>query len=260
MIVKGENMEEKQIYDIKNYFKYLLPVALFFVLSVFVFGPYLIYLSNSEELFFSLGDLLVNTLPLALTVFAVICVAFLLIPKKFKKRYISALFAIAVILYFQGNYGSLFFNAGVLDGTTINWNKYKAHIIINIIACIIVFIAVMVLTLKNKKSLSLFVYASLFLLAIQLPGVIIQGLNYSPKEDNTLTISKNNEFELSNDENIIFIILDAMDEAFFENYLNSNDNVKNNFDGFVQYDNALAAGARTIVALPIYYTGTPFLR
>jgi hypothetical protein len=51
-----------------------------------------------------------------------------------------------------------------------------------------------------------------------------------------------------------------MDEQFFRLFLGSHPDYAGNLDGFVHYDNMLASGGRTIIAMPCIMTGVPYTR
>lgn len=64
-------------------------------------------------------------------------------------------------------------------------------------------------------------------------------------------------FELSKDENTIVIVLDTLDGAFMHQVLVDNPDFIDRLDGFTNYGNTLASGARTTVAMPLILTGIP---
>lgn len=51
-----------------------------------------------------------------------------------------------------------------------------------------------------------------------------------------------------------------MDEEYFLEYLDKNPDFSEKMTGFIHYDNEMTAGTKTMIALPIFYTGKPFTR
>ena len=100
---------------------------------------------------------------------------------------------------------------------------------------------------------------SLFLTAIQIPALAVQALSYTPYE-RSLTITTDGMFDLSGGRNTILIVLDTMDEQYYADYVKDHPEFTEVLTGFTHYENTLASGSRTIVAMPSMLTGVPFKR
>lgn len=238
-----------------------LVVNSFLCLTLFVFGPLNIYIPNADELAFGIKDVLLCILPSSVLVFCLITVLYFLIMNKHKVYYVLLLFGVTFALYVQGNYFKLNFGSSVLDGTAVDWTKYNFRAVINFVfwAFVIILPFIIYGVLKNKKTvLKYAMIVSLFLLAIQIPAVIVQLLSYESKSESSLIVKNDGMFEYSEDENIIIIILDAMDEKYYEEFLTNNPDYIKELDGFTAYDNTLTGGSRTMMAMPIIFTGIPF--
>lgn len=236
-------------------------VLFFFVYSLFFVGPLNLYIPNADELAFGLKDVITSILPTSLIVILMLLILYLLLSNKYKILFILLLFGIGFALYLQGNFFSFSFGSSVLDGTPVEWTNYFFPAIINFLVwLIIVFLPISLYYIlkKNRNVLNYVLIASLFLSAIQIPAMIVQLLSYAPKEESSLIIKRDKMFNLSKDENIIVFILDQMDERFYEEFISNNPEYKDSLDGFVHYDNVLAGGARTMMAMPIIFTGQPY--
>ena len=253
-------MEE---YAVKNKLKYGLVLALFFVFTVFFYGPTGIYLANADELRFGLGVVIKVSLIVSLVTFVLITVFSLIVPKKLFKWYMLLVFGVTLGFYVQGNY--INHDYGVLDGSNIDWGDYTGYGIVNTLiwaACIILpFIIYLIIRKKDKELINKIVFfACIFLVVIQIPAFISQAASYKKKGKETLAITTKDMFSYAPQDNIVLFILDGMDERYYGDYLSRHPEFEADNEGFVHYDNALTGGARTMMAMPILYTGIPYNR
>ena len=250
--------------SVKNRLRFVSPVALFFVFTFIFYGPLSLFLPNAQELWFSLGSVLKIIVPMSAAFMVVLVGVGAILPQKLRSYYITLMLGGSLAVYIQGNF--LKSDYGVLDGTSIDWDSYKSYAILNTaiwIVCIILPFVARIFLKKSKDkdfTLKIFVYAALFLTAIQVPALISQAVSYEPNSQGNLTVTKECEFELSDKENTVIIMLDTFDQKYYEACLESMPELKENLSGFTEYTDATSAAARTIVAIPAMYTGKPFLR
>ena len=239
-------------------------IILFFVLTVLLFGPLGLFLSNAEEFWFSLTDLLKVIIPVSLAVIVVFTILFLLLPRKAARIAGMLLLGISIGCYLQGHFLNISYGTGLLDGTPVDWNEYTTYGIINTIiwiVCIAVpFVIAKLMKNKWKKVFRLFTFISILFIAIQIPSLVIQVINYRPNLNLDIQITKKGQFELAPQENIIIFIVDTLDEAYYQDFLKSEPEYVENLNGFVHYDNTLASGSRTTLAVPSMFTGIPYVR
>lgn len=241
-----------------------LAIIVFFVFTVFLYGPYSIFLPNSEDLWFTLPILTNIVLPVSAIAFAVLFILCIAIPDEKHHIFTKILFGLSLALYVQGNYINISYAAGVQDGTEIIWSNYTWYAILDTLAWILCFAVPFIIDLIVKKNNKTFrktiVIASLFLTVIQIPAFASQALNYTPSKNTDLKITTDNMFELSESENTLVFLLDAMDGEYWNEFIESHPEYTENLTGFVCYDNAIAAGGRTVISIPAMFTGTPFTR
>ncbi|MBO4863619.1 MAG: sulfatase-like hydrolase/transferase [Eubacterium sp.] len=247
----------------KTKLKLGLCLALFFVFTVFFYGPISIYLSNADELKFGLGIVMKDVAIVSIVMFILIAGFSLIVPKKLFKWYMLLLLGVGIGFYVQGNY--INYNYGVLDGKEINWSKYTGYGFINTAiwaVCILVpFIIYLVIRKKGDALINKVVVAiCLFLVAIQIPAFISQAVSYKKKDTEALVITDNEMFTYAPDDNIVVFLLDCMDEVYYQDYLTRHPEFEAENPGFVHYDNAMAGGARTMLAMPVFYTGQTYER
>lgn len=267
--MKGDRMDNQVVEKDKKRksgLKYALPTIFFVAYTCLFYGPLSTYLPNAEEIWFNIGTLLKVIVPFSLFAIILMVIFFAVLPEKLSSFFRKLLFGVAFALYVQGNWINMNYGSGVMDGSAIPWEEYKTYGIINSliwIVCILLPFVVSIVIKKLKTDLSIdtiIVVASLFLTAIQIPALIMQYVSYQPNTSADLKISSEHLYEVSAEENIIYIILDAMDEAYFEEYLELNPGYREDLKGFVHFDNTLSSGAKTMIGVPSMFTGHPFMR
>ena len=249
----------------KEKLKRILPVGVFLVFTVFFYGPLSLYLPNAQEFWFDLKSLLSIINLVSIVIFICICLVGIMLPNKLNGFYTMLLFGIALAAYIQGNFINL--NYGVLDGTGIDWAKYKTYAVVNsliwIICILLPFIVAFILKKMKKDSGTIYLiilYASLFFTAIQIPALISQRISYTPGYKGNLSVTTDEMFSVAKNDNTFVIIVDTYDEMYFAQYMISHPEYEEQFQGFTHFENTLTAAARTIVALPAMFTGQPFLK
>ena len=243
--------------------KQAVPTILFLVFTVFLYGPLSVYLPNSEEMLFSISDVLKVVLPVSMGVLLVIVAFFLLSSEQLFKPLLLLLFGISLALYIQGNYIGSDYGTGVLDGTEIDWTQYRSYGILNSIlwfGCIVLpFLVWFVLRKKDIKVEKVVAIASLFLLVIQIPAMAVQALSYRGREEG-ISISSEDMFSVSGDDDIFVFVVDTLDEVYYSTYLEAHPEFVDELEGFTHYGNTLSGGAKTMLAMPAILSGKPFTR
>ena len=116
-----------------------LYVCLGLAVTVCVLIPADVYLVNSGELWFTLGDLLKYLVPGAAAVFAVLTAVYFILRKKLLRAGFAAL-VLGLLLGFWLQSYVINLDYGILDGRTIQWGALKKEAALNCIAwvaCII---------------------------------------------------------------------------------------------------------------------------
>ncbi|MBO4863877.1 MAG: sulfatase-like hydrolase/transferase [Eubacterium sp.] len=247
-------------------------LAVCFAFTVLFYGPVGLYINNSEELSFGLGVVLKNVAILSIIAIACIILFSMIVPSKLFKWYMLLFLGVLLGFYVQGNY--INYSYGVLDGTEIEWSKFTRYGILNTAiwaACILIpFIVYFVIRAVNKKkkedekttaAVNKFaIYLAIFIILIQIPALITQVISYKPKNEESLVITKNDMFNFSDEDNIIVFCLDTIDGKYLKNYMKHFPDFEPELDGFTNYVNTMTGGARTMVAMPIMFTGIPYER
>ena len=241
-----------------------LPIIVFFVFTVVFYGPFSLYLPNSQEFWFGLSDVIRIVLPVSLAVFAVLCLCFFILGEKTGAFFRKLLFGVSLGMYLQGNYLNISYGSGVLDGTAVQWENYTKYGLgttaVWMICLVFPFAVPRLLRIGKAKTDKMIAAASVFIVLMQIPAFVVQAFSFHPVSSTNLRITKEKEFELASGENIVIFILDTMDEEYYADFLKNTPEYTEKLNGFVHYGNTLASGARTPIAVPSMFTGIPFIR
>ncbi len=253
-------------------------IGLFFAFTVLFYGPLSQYLSNSQELWFSLNDVFRVIVPFSLVTVALAAVFFVIVPPKAGSFLLKLFFGVSLGFYIQGNYLRNSYGTGVMDGTAVDWSEYTTYGFINLAiwaVCILLpFIVARFIhddkdgkkdddsgkapRSKEAKIARLIIIASLFFTVIQLPALASQAVSYKPNENSDLEISTEGIYELSDKENVVMFILDTLDQNYYETFVADHPEFTEKMKGFTSYDNTVASGSRTTIGVPSMLTGIPY--
>ena len=239
-----------------------LPVIGFFIFSVILYGPFSLFLPNVEEFWFGLSTVMIAVPSVTGVLLCLLCLLFFFVPEKAAAFLRKLLFGITLGMYVQGNYMNISYGSGVLDGTKIHWEHYTKYGLASsavwVICLALPFVASRLLKGRQELLERGMMIACAFIVLMQVPAFVFQALSYHPAQNDRMTMNKNGEFILAEDDNILIFILDTMDESYYRDFLEENPEYTENLEGFVHYGNTLASGARTPVAVPSMFTGEPF--
>lgn len=224
-----------------NFKKYLILELLtsgMVSMTLCLFGPLEIILSQPVEFWFSVKDVLPVVVAFFAIVFVGLVLVFLLcslINEKTLLITISVVAALGICAYVQGNW--TFVNYGSMDGTPIEWSNYHGWAIIDTIIWILLALIVVVLILLKEKTRLVCQY--LFALVVGVEAITLCTLAIGNSQTSNLSdfsLEGVGEFELSrNKENVIVIVADAFDGTRFLPILDEEPSFKDAFDGFTFY-------------------------
>lgn len=253
----------------KKYFKdiwYMYVITFVFCFMLFLYEPLIMFLNNDADFWFSIGTMFKKTGLLFLIVFIALLVVFNIIyflnkdkSKKIFKICTIILFIIFICSYIQGNY--LVGNLPVLDGTVIDWSKYKLDWIISIILWIVVIVGVIFairkLTLEKTVKYAGFVGVGIFvMLTLSLTTTYLSSSG--SKKDFVPIVTYKNITKYSEDKNFIILLLDCTDSKAFYKRLNADDDFKDVFNDFTYYPDTMSGHPFTTESIPLVLTGKYF--
>ena len=236
----------------------ILPENCFFIVVFIIFSPCSLFLSNIKE--FSIP--FYSILPIIGMMSIMGWLGISLFAAVIKNQNISfalrsILFGITVGFYLQSN----FLNPHLpeLNGILIQWEKFRIEGIISILVWCICIIAIPIIN-HHWKTISdkLMKYISLFFASVQIVTLIIMMIITPVPNGSNISLSKEDEFTIGTDKNIVIFVLDSLGAEEFEELLYQDPNLKENFADFTFFSNAVSGGAYTSVGIPMLLTGSEF--
>lgn len=239
----------------------VLASALLLFLLV-IYAPLEIYFSNRGDFSFDCFDLLKVMLPLAI-ILLIICIAlFWLLNKRSGKAYKAfvILFTVASLAFFiQGSF--LASNLPEMDGEAVDWSAfaYQRPWSIVLWSAAAVLSVVLIYTLKQEvieKAVSGFciLFLAFLVLTLAIDGITTDGL----KAKSDYAVSDLHLMDMSEDENFIIILVDAIDASAFKDVCESHPEYDVQLEDFTFYDNVLSCYPFTSTSVPLILSGEWF--
>ena len=230
-----------------------------FSFMLYIFEPLTMYGNNVNDFCFFFYIMLPPIIVAALVMFFIISLGFTIvyfINKKFsdKLKVYNILFLIAFVcflgFYIQGNY--LIGGLPGLDGSNIDWSKYKDQEIISLVVYAVLTITVVLCSIKFKMknviNVSTFISLTVFVMLVTGLVTTCTSNNLIRKKNGVLATSKNYNVA-STDQNFYIFLVDAVDSVMFDKQLSKKE-YKNTFKDFTYYKDTSSVYGYTRDSLP----------
>ena len=226
---------------------------------VFLYAPVDLYCSNISEFWFGFGTLFIAALGMFVLSVAIMIVIYILCWLIHPVLYRIALAGGLVVLictYVQGNF--LIRNLPPLDGSTIDWNNYTVlrtedYILWGIAAAVVILLAILLKKDLFEKVVSYAGGGLTLMLLITLVSVILTS--GALKEKVHYQIGGDEEFAMSQEQNFVILLLDAVDSREFSKLIAENPDYYEAFQDFTYFENAAGAYSCTERSVPFILTG-----
>ena len=255
----------------KKYLKEIVPaLILAFVASfmLFIYEPIIMYSSNISDFWFDIYTLIQCNIVAFLSVFIIIAIFYNLtyfietkVIKKNKNIYNIFLilgFIVFLVTYIQGNYlsGAL----PVLDGTPIEWSGYKIQKVFSVLILIAVTTIVFFTTkkIKYEKSIKILKYITLAvfcMLTVSLVTSVLACEECLDRKEATTTATIKNIEKYSTKQNLIVLLLDAIDSKTMEKVIDENEEFKHVLDDFTYFPDTVGGYPFTRDSIPLILSG-----
>jgi hypothetical protein len=229
-------------------------VPAFFSLTLLVFGPGTIYLTNANEFCNSYGDLVLVGVLLAAGVSCILALLLLglkALGGRFLEKGLSLTFAAGLLIWFQGNF--LLWNYGPLDGRDIAWSKMAHYGYIDGAIWLAVLTAAFVFSrfaIRHARN------ACLVLLVIQLGyGAVLFSRYPGTANFKRYSIDAADEFVFSKNRNVIILLLDTFQTDFFAEIIRESPEITRSFEGFTYFRNTVGGYPYTELSVALMLTG-----
>ena len=235
----------------------LLAGVISFLLTVY--APIELFISSQRDFWFTIGQLAWNCVLFFFILWIVIYAAFFGMRCIGKKVFAISLivgFTMFLAFYIQGNF--LVSDLPPLDGTEVDWaahwgERVKSIGIIVLFGGALTFVFLKWKLKILKKVITIGCAAIGGILVITFATLMLTT-EFTDK-DIFLVPTDYNDFQYSTDENLIVLVIDAVDDKMFEKQLANYPELKDTFDDFTRYDDALAGYPYTLHSIPFMFTG-----
>jgi|GEM_PF-3776813 len=238
--------------------KQIFPVAVFFGITVLVYAPASLYLNNINEFNVAVWKVVpvLGTIGI-IGILMIMAIGGGLLKGKGLFFYTACVFAVGLSAYIQGSFLNPQFPD--MDGAVIDWNKYQKNNIISSIVWMGLFLTIIGLAIYKTKMIEKGIkYLSYLLIGMQMVSLVV--LCFTCRLDITANIrfSKEGEFELSREKNIIVFVIDTLQSDTLQKYIDSEYYQEGMLDDFTFFSNTVAGGASTNVAFPVFLSGNEY--
>lgn len=254
----NRNLCRLNLAALKQMAKRLFPSVLFFLVTYAVFTPSSLFLQNMNEFSITYSKIVPVILAAVILLTAFFYVsAICLTDEKMLHFFIAFVFGVALCAYVQGNFLNPAFPS--LDGTEIAWASYQKENRISLCFWLSgMGLCLVCARLWKEKTEKAMKYLALFLSSVQM--VTLMVLLFTTRQDSYVNygFSKEEEFAIGSNGNIIIFLVDTLQASSMEKYLTSEACAEGFLDDFTFFDNAVSGGASTRVALPLLLTGVEY--
>ncbi len=227
-------------------------VALLFCFTVVIVAPLHVHITNQFEFVFTSADLFKQLLPISLICVAGLTLLLTLLRGNARRVVLSVLFMLSLLLWLQGNL--LVWDYGALDGRDIDWvGMWYLGLLDGALWLLGLGLAVRYSSWMTHNLVNI---SSVFLILIQCVS-IYSGLSNQPPVDR-YRVDERGKYTFSSQQNVILIVVDAFQTDVFQEIIDDDPALKDVFDGFVYFRNAVSGFRQSYPSIPNILTATYF--
>ncbi len=221
-------------------------------------GPLFLYLSNRDELWFDIYNMLPLILPaffIGILLLGGLALFLYRLHPTAGKVFITLVFILALAFYIQGNYIGC--DYGELNGDTIHWNEFpryaKESLLLWLGIPVGAALAVKFAGYRNVSRIAAF--AGFIIIGMQLaalsPKLITGGME--PQDTRVITTDASNTY--SSEKNIVLLLFDALDAELTNEALAADPALKEDLKDFIYYPDTAGMYQNTKCSAPYILTG-----
>ncbi len=228
--------------------------AFAFAFTFIVFGPYELYIQSSQFLNFPFSAMVLPIAIAGLAVFAGLFLLLCILRGKLFNYAVSALFAVTIAGYLQRNFLNI--DHGALDGHAIDWAAYSVPAVLNFLLWCGIAAAVFALMYFSRRFWTLFIRLVCIILigaqTVALCSMLMRGV---PEVQNDVIVSDADIFHVTDGNNVVFFLLDRLDNIYADDVIEANPQWQENLRGFTYYHNFTGSYTRTMPSICYLLTG-----
>jgi hypothetical protein len=228
----------------------LFLVTVVALLTAVAFPAATVYFANSSDFDIGYQAMAPGLLAVIAGASAIVALMCLALPAQQRARATALILAIAIGAWAQAN---LFvWDYGILDGSGIDWSAYRGRSLLEIA----VWISLLGFALRYAATIhGNALTIAVALTAIQLVPMAVSAANVDTPSHHAYRLSAEHKFTLSNNRNVIVVVLDAFQADVFQEIIDNNPRYRSAFEGFTFFRNAVAGYAKTYASVPLMLTG-----
>jgi hypothetical protein len=234
----------------------LAPAAAGAVLTLFFFTPAKIYLGNAMEFTSAPGESMTALLLVSAAVFLLIAAAGAFVRRRSSVATFAAVAsAVGTLLWAQGTFVP--WSYGVLNGAEIPWKTMVGGGLIDVAAWAVVLALAVV---AARRAAHLVARAGRWIaigLAVVQAAALVPAWIAMPKDQSFRFPASDGAtlFQFSRHVNVIVMLLDTFQSDLFQEIVEKDAALREAFDGFTYFRNALSGSDATSVSVPDMLTG-----
>ena len=257
--VQVQKEKEPFLRKLWNEYKYALILAACGSFLIMIFSPLDLYFNNIKDFWFDFGIvfpiLFKSFIKCFLTLSALFLVCLLLFDELYHVVYIGA-FAAFVCAYIQGNF--LAGKLPSLDGSAIDWSLYHIQMLQSRYLWSLLPLAVLLIArfVRMKGFYKITKYVNLLITAMLAVSLLTVGIRNKGFSDKNYRIATSDHlFEMSEKQNFIILMVDALDARIFGQIMQENPEYAEYFEDFTFFPDTVGAYTFTSYAMPQVLTG-----
>lgn len=226
-----------------------------FSFTFVLFGIYEIFILNIHSFIFPFKLIFWPVVLTSLVIFFILSGLCLLLRGRFFDNSISLLFGVVLAGYVQGNF--LNRGLGALTGDQIDWSARSGSFVINTIIWIAIMAIPLILMRKKRKAWSFTVKAlsGLLIVVQSISMIALRKPSFVPLSQQDKYLSTQGIYEVSDQRNIIVIVLDRLDNRYIQCVKEDDPHFFDRLDGFTQFTDNMSLYSQTFPSVANMFSG-----
>ena len=226
-------------------------ISSFSILTIFLFNPLDIYISNLGNLHFYTNTLIiiVYSLALSLLLITLSTIFLMLFRTEIFKKLITVFFLLSCMIWIYSTV--LVWDYGLFDGISPEWEKLSYRGLIDLG---VYFLFIFVYFAKRNFIYSIAKKASIMFIIIQLISIIIINTAPAKLSLKNYIVDPNQKFDFSKEKNVIILIVDSFQTDFFQEIITTDPSFKEIFKGFTYFKNTTGGFINTTFSTVLILT------
>lgn len=246
-------MKYKREWSKKIFYLSAMPASLLLATNLFLYQPALLYKGNQTFFHFHFMHFWTILLPLFFIAFFLLSLPLQGLPRPWKRVYTAILSGLALLMW-----AASFFvgSDGQLDGKSFTVVDDGKLLILN--ALLLLFVGGIGITFSwyKEKLLNYFLLLICSMLLLQFAWISFFDKNESAKQ---WSLAPPTEFaQFSRNKNVLVILLDAFQSDFFQEIVDNNPNLLQQFSGFTYFNQAIGVAPTTYLSVPSIHSGSTY--